>query len=69
MEKGGIDQIKALKQQIEEAEMQFEDAQRHGDLERAARLKYETITNLKKQLADKEGNWPRPRRARCFTTR
>ena len=55
MEKGGIDQIKALKQQIEEAEMQFEDAQRHGDLERAARLKYETIANLKKQLRRQGG--------------
>ena len=54
MEKGGIDQVKALKQQIEEAQMQFEDAQRRGDLEQAARLKYETITNLKKQLAEKE---------------
>jgi ATP-dependent Clp protease ATP-binding subunit ClpB len=54
MEKGGIDEVKALKQQIEEADRQFEDAQRRGDLERAARLKYETITNLKKQLAEKE---------------
>jgi len=54
MEKGGIDQVKALKQQIEEAERQFEDAQRRGDLERAARLKYETMTNLKKQLVEKE---------------
>ncbi len=53
-ERGGIDQIKALRQQIEEAQMQFEDAQRRGELERAARLKYETITNLKKELQEKE---------------
>jgi ATP-dependent Clp protease ATP-binding subunit ClpB len=54
MEKGGIDQIKALKEQIEEAQRQFEDAQRRGELERAARLKYETIANLKKELGQKE---------------
>jgi ATP-dependent Clp protease ATP-binding subunit ClpB len=53
-EKGGIDQIKALKQQLEEAQMQFEDAQRRGDLERAARLRYETIANLRKELQEKE---------------
>jgi len=54
LEKGGIDQIKALKQQIEDAETQFEDAQRRGELEKAARLKYETIANLKKDLAQRE---------------
>jgi len=53
-EKSGIDQIKALKQQIDEAHTQFEDAQRRGELERAARLKYETIANLKKELQEKE---------------
>jgi ATP-dependent Clp protease ATP-binding subunit ClpB len=53
-ERGGIDQIKALKQQIEEAQMQFEDAQRRGELERAARLKYETMANLKKELDERE---------------
>lgn len=30
--------------------MEFEDAQRKGDLERAARLKYETLIGLQKQL-------------------
>jgi len=54
LEKGGIDQIKELKRQIEEAQMQFEDAQRRGDLEQAARLKYETIANLRKELEEKE---------------
>jgi ATP-dependent Clp protease ATP-binding subunit ClpB len=53
-EKGGIDQIKEIKRQIEEAQMQFEDAQRRGDLEKAARLKYETIANLKKDLEERE---------------
>ncbi|MFH1717895.1 MAG: ATP-dependent chaperone ClpB [Planctomycetota bacterium] len=53
-EKGEIDQIKSLKQKLEDAHRQFEDAQRRGDLETAARLKYETITNLKKELEEKE---------------
>jgi len=53
-EKGDIDKIKELKTQIENAQTQFEDAQRKGDLETAARLKYETITNLKKELEEKE---------------
>ncbi len=53
-EKGGIDRIKALKQQIEEAQRQFDEAQRRGELERAARLKYETIANLRKELQQKE---------------
>ena len=53
-EKGQIDQIKALKQKIEDAHTQFEDAQRKGELETAARLKYETITNLEKELEDKQ---------------
>jgi ATP-dependent Clp protease ATP-binding subunit ClpB len=53
-EKVEIDQIKTLKQKIEDAHNQFEDAQRKGDLETAARLKYETITNLKKELEEKE---------------
>jgi ATP-dependent Clp protease ATP-binding subunit ClpB len=53
-EKHEIDQIKKLKQEIENAQNQFENAQRKGDLETAARLKYETIANLKKNLEAKE---------------
>jgi ATP-dependent Clp protease ATP-binding subunit ClpB len=53
-ERGDIDQIKTLKKKLEEAQNNFEDSQRRGDLETAARLKYETITNLKKELEEKE---------------
>ncbi|MFH1371828.1 MAG: ATP-dependent chaperone ClpB [Planctomycetota bacterium] len=53
-EKGEINYIKELKQKIDQAQIQFEDAQRKGELETAARLKYETIANLKKELAAKE---------------
>jgi ATP-dependent Clp protease ATP-binding subunit ClpB len=67
-EKGEIDQIKTLKQKIEDAQNQFEDAQRKGDLETAARLKYETITNLKKELEDKEVQMARMRRWKRYVT-
>ena len=53
-EKGAIDKIKSLKEQVTAAQAEFEDAQRRGDLEHAARLKYETILALQKQLSDAE---------------
>jgi len=53
-ERGDIDQIKRLREKIEDAQNQFEDAQRKGELETAARLKYETIANLEKELQEKE---------------
>jgi len=53
-EKGDIDQIKQLKEKIEDAQNQFENAQRKGELETAARLKYGTIAELKKELVGKE---------------
>ena len=53
-EKGGMDAFKQLKLKIEDAQTQFEDAQRNGQLETAARLKYETIANLTAELAEKE---------------
>ncbi len=49
-----IDQIKQIKQKIEDAQNQFENAQRKGDLETAARLKYGTIAELEKELDEKE---------------
>ena len=53
-ERGDIDQIKQLKEKIVDAQNQFENAQRKGELETAARLKYGTIADLKKQLQEKE---------------
>jgi ATP-dependent Clp protease ATP-binding subunit ClpB len=49
-----IDRVKELKRKIAEATTQFEEAQRRGDLESAARFKYGTIEDLKKQLAATE---------------
>jgi len=53
-EKNRIDQIKTLKQQIEDARNRFENAQRRGDLEEAARLKYGEMSQLEKQLQENE---------------
>jgi len=53
-ERGNIDQIKGLKEKIEGAQNRFENAQRNGELETAARLKYGTIAELKKELEEKE---------------
>ena len=53
-EKGAIDKVKSLKEKITAAHAEFEDAQRRGDLERAARLKYETMLSLEKEMAAAE---------------
>ncbi len=53
-EKGEINYIKELKQKIDQASLQFDEAQRKGELEQAARLKYDTLANLRKELAAKE---------------
>lgn len=65
-EKGDIDQIKELKEKIEEAQNQFENAQRKGDLETAARLKYGTIADLKKELEEKEAQLAKSDRAKII---
>jgi ATP-dependent Clp protease ATP-binding subunit ClpB len=53
-EKADINAIKALKEKIDRANTEFDEAQRKGDLETAARLKYSTIADLQKQLKQKE---------------
>ncbi|MDP9330954.1 MAG: ATP-dependent chaperone ClpB [Actinomycetota bacterium] len=51
-EKERIDKIRALKAQIETAGGEFERAERDGDLERAAELRFGTLVNLEKQLEE-----------------
>ncbi len=53
-EKGVIDGIKALKLQIDQARTQLEDAQRLGDLERAARLRYGDLPQFEQDLKARE---------------
>jgi ATP-dependent Clp protease ATP-binding subunit ClpB len=54
-EKDLIDQIRARKQEIEEARTQAERAERDGDLQRAAELRYGTLVDLEKQLEADNG--------------
>ncbi len=65
-EKGDIDQIKDLKQQIEDTQNQFDEAQRRGDLETAARLKYETLANLEKEIAERESTLEQSNKAKMI---
>jgi ATP-dependent Clp protease ATP-binding subunit ClpB len=55
-DKGDIDTVKTLKEKIATASNDFEEAQRKGDLETAARIKYGTIEELKKELTAAEEN-------------
>ena len=50
-EKEAIGKIRGLKQQIEEAKVQSERAEREAELQRAAELRYGVIPGLEKQLA------------------
>jgi ATP-dependent Clp protease ATP-binding subunit ClpB len=49
-EKELIDAIRSRKQQIEDARAAFERAERDGDLDRAAQLRYGTLVDLEKHL-------------------
>jgi ATP-dependent Clp protease ATP-binding subunit ClpB len=51
-ERGGIDKIKALKEQIEVLKNEMAKAERSGDLGRAAELKYGKLPQTEKQLTD-----------------
>jgi ATP-dependent Clp protease ATP-binding subunit ClpB len=46
--------IQVTKQEIEEARAEAERAERYGDLERAAELRYGTLPGLEKQLEDQQ---------------
>ncbi len=53
-EVGQLRGIKTMQEQLEQAQQEFDDAQRTGDLEKAARLRYETIAELEKQIATQQ---------------
>jgi ATP-dependent Clp protease ATP-binding subunit ClpB len=53
-EKQGITGMSGVKGQIEAARQQMADAERRGDLNRAAELRFGTLPALEKQLADLE---------------
>ena len=53
-EKGSIDALSAIKEEIEQVQLQIEQAKRSYDLNKAAELEYGTLAGLHKQLAAKE---------------
>ncbi len=53
-EKGAIDDLQALKEEIEQVTLQVEQAKRSYDLNKAAALEYGTLAELNKKLAARE---------------
>ena len=53
-EKGAIDQLSNLKEEIERVQLQVDQAKRSYDLNKAAELEYGTLAGLQKQLAEQE---------------
>ena len=53
-EKGAIDELSNLKEEIERVQLQVEQAKRNYDLNKAAELEYGTLAGLQKQLSDQE---------------
>jgi ATP-dependent Clp protease ATP-binding subunit ClpB len=53
-EKAAIDAIKALKVQIEAKQTELDEAQRRGDLEKAARIRYGELPELGRKLKERE---------------
>lgn len=54
-EKGSIDAVRTLKEEIEHTRHEIEEAERAYDLNRAAELRYSRLHNLEKQLAEAKG--------------
>ena len=53
-EKSAIDAIKSLKQRLQTQQMELENAQRAGQLETAARIRYGELPNIERELHDRE---------------
>ena len=53
-EKKAITELNSIKEQIEQTRQEMERAERQSDLEKVARLRYETLRELEKKLTDAE---------------
>merc|ERR1739841_445588 len=53
-EKGAIDALQSLKEEIEQVQLQVEQAKRNYDLNKAAELEYGTLAELNRQLESSE---------------
>ncbi len=56
MEKSAITSLRSIKEKIEAAKIEIEQAERRSDLGEAARLRYGTLRDLEKQLAEGEAH-------------
>jgi ATP-dependent Clp protease ATP-binding subunit ClpB len=54
-EKGAIQEVRQLREQLEQTHVQIEQAERNADLEAAARLKYGTLRELETKLKAAQG--------------
>ncbi len=54
VEKQTIDQVRDLKEEIEQVQLQIEDAQRQQDYQKASELKYSKLTELEARLKEVE---------------
>ncbi len=54
LEKDAINAIREVKQQIEDTKAEADKAERDGDLEKAAELRYSTLPALRQQLVEKQ---------------
>ena len=54
LEKQSVAQVRGIKEQIEKARLDMEQAERQYDLNRVAELKYGKLAQLERQLADEE---------------
>ena len=55
-EKEGVERLRGLREQVEQTRLAIEKAEREYDLNRAAELKYGTITQLERQIHDEEAH-------------
>ncbi|MEG6507012.1 ATP-dependent chaperone ClpB [Nitratidesulfovibrio sp. 1201_IL3209] len=53
-EKGSIDAVRSIKEEIERTRLAIDEAERNYDLNRAAELKYSKLLELERKLADAE---------------
>jgi ATP-dependent Clp protease ATP-binding subunit ClpB len=66
MEKAALGEVAAIKQQIEQARLEAEQATRAGDLGKAAEISYGTVPKLEQQLRDVETKLAEPAKGTRF---
>ena len=59
-EKGGVQRLRQLREQVEQTKTEIEQAERQYDLNRAAELKYGRLVQLEKQLQEEQEKAAKP---------